>query len=91
MAKVIVAAKVEDLAAWEEGFRSHGDLFRRQTISKPVNIGTNNENEVALIFEPEDLGVFMEVPDNEGPEALANDGFNPETVKFFVVDKEFQL
>ena len=34
MAKVIVTAEVEDAAKWEEGFRTHGDLFRSQTTTK---------------------------------------------------------
>jgi len=91
MAKVVITAKVEDLTKWEEGFRSHGDLFRSQTVTKPVNISTTDGNEVALIFEPEDLGTFMKLLDSAGPEAMANDGVKRETVKIFVMDKEFKL
>jgi hypothetical protein len=91
MAKVVITAEVEDLTKWEEGFRNHSDLFRSQTVTKPINIGTNEGNEVALIFEPEDLGTFMELLDSAGPEAMANDGVKRETVKIFVLDKEFKL
>lgn len=91
MAKVVITAEVEDLVKWEEGFRAHGDLFRRQTITKPISIATNEGNEVALIFEPEDLETFMKILDSEGPEAMANDGVKKETVKVFVLDKEFKL
>ncbi len=33
MPKVVVTAQIEDPARWEEGFRTHGDLLRRQTIA----------------------------------------------------------
>ncbi len=91
MAKVVITAEVEDLTKWEEGFRSHGDLFRRQTNTKPISIATNEGNEVALIFEPEDLGTFMKLLESDGPAAMANDGVKRETVKMFVMDKEFKI
>lgn len=91
MVKVIITGEVEDLAKWEEGFRSHGDLFRRQTVSKPISIATAEGNEVALIFEPEDLETFMKILESEGPAAMANDGVKRETVKMYVLDKEFKL
>ncbi len=91
MAKVVVIAEVEDLVKWEEGFRTHGDLFRRQTITKPISIATGDGNEVALIFEPKDLDTFMSVLDSEGPEAMASDGVKRETVKIFIMDREFKL
>ena len=91
MAKVVITAEVEDLTKWEEGFRSHGDLFRSQTVTKPISIATNEGNEVALIFEPEDLEIFMGLLDSEGPEAMANDGVKRETVKIFVMHKEFNI
>ena len=91
MPKVVITAQVEDLAQWEAGFRSHGDLFRSQTIKNPIDISMNEGNEVALIFEPEDLGTFLELLESAGPEAMANDGVKRETVKMFVMDKEFKL
>ncbi|MCK5277042.1 MAG: hypothetical protein KAK04_00870 [Cyclobacteriaceae bacterium] len=91
MAKVVITAEVEDLVKWEEGFRTHGNLFRSQTNTKPISIATNDGNEVALIFEPEDLDTFMRLLDSEGPEAMANDGVIRETVKLFIMDKEFKL
>ena len=91
MTKVVITAEVEDLAQWEAGFRSHGELFRRQTNSAPISISTNDKNEVALIFEPADLDTFLQILDAEGPEAMANDGVKQETVKMFVMDKEFQI
>ena len=91
MPKVVITAKVEDLASWEVGFRTHGDLFRRQTVNTPVSIATNEDNEVALIFEPEDLDTFFKVLDSEGPAAMANDGVIRDSVKIFALDKEFVL
>jgi hypothetical protein len=91
MAKVVITAKVEDTVKWEEGFRSHGELFRRQTNSNPIHISINDENEVALIFEPKNLETFMHLLESEGPGAMANDGVIRETVKLFVMDKEFQI
>ena len=31
MPKVVITAQVEDAVKWEEGFRTHGELFRSQT------------------------------------------------------------
>ena len=91
MTKVVITAEVEDLAQWEAGFRSHGDLFKRQTNTRPISISTNENNEVALIFEPNDLNTFLQILDAEGPAAMENDGVKGETVKMFVMDKEFQI
>ena len=48
MAKVIITADVEDSAKWEEGFRTHVDLFRSMTVSKPIQMSTNENNEISL-------------------------------------------
>lgn len=91
MAKVLVTAEVEDPVTWENAFRTHGDLFRRQTVNKPVDIAINEGNEVAVLFEPENLETFMGILNTEGPATMANDGVIQETVKIFVLDKQFQL
>ena len=91
MTKVLITAEVEDLVAWEEAFRSHGDLFKRQTVKKPIDIATKEGNEVAVIFRPKNLETFMSILETEGPEAMANDGVKQETVKVFVLDKKFKL
>jgi hypothetical protein len=91
MAKVIITAKVEDPIKWEEGFRTHGELFKRQTCVSPVHISILDDNEVALIFDAENVDTFMQILDTEGPSAMANDGVIRETVKIFVMDKEFHL
>ena len=43
MAKVIITAEVEDVAHWERNFRTHGDLFRSQTVTTPVGIAVQEE------------------------------------------------
>ena len=76
---------------WEEGFRTHGDLFRSQTVTKSINFATIEGNEVAICIEPDDLDTFMQILDSPATaEAMEFDGVKRETVKVFVLDKEFQ-
>ncbi len=92
MPKVVVTAQVEDPAKWEEGFRTHGDLFRSQTVTKPINFATIEGNEVAVCVEPDDLKTFMDILDSPATaEAMEFDGVKRDTVKVFVLDKEFQV
>ena len=89
MTKIIVTAEVEDSARWEAGFRTHGDLFRSQTVSR-VEFATGEGNEVAVCFEPADFDKFMEIFESPATaEAMAFDGVKRETVKVYVMDKEF--
>ena len=90
MPRVVVTAKVKDGAKWEKGFRTHGDLFKRQTVNKPIRFAVTKENEVAILFEPDNLDKYHEVLDSKATEeAMAFDGVKRETVKIFVLDKEF--
>ena len=90
MTRIVVTANVEDLVKWEEGFRTHGDLFRSQTVSGPIGIATTEGNDVAVCFEAENLDTFMEVLDSPATaEAMELDGVNRDTVKVFVMDREF--
>ncbi len=78
------------MVKWEEGFRTHGDLFRSQTVSGPIGITTNEDNEIAVCFDASDLDRFLQGMDSpETAEAMAVDGVKRETVKVFVLDKEF--
>ncbi len=91
MPRVIVTAKVEDAAAWEKGFRTHGDLFREQTATA-MHFTVTNENEVAIQFEMANLDKFLELMESPATaEAMEFDGVKRETVKIFVLDKEFDL
>ena len=90
MPRVVVTAQVEDLEKWEQGFRTHGELFRRQTVTKPIGIAISGVNQIAVCFEPEDLDTFMQImQSSETHEAMDADGINRDTVKAYVFDKEF--
>ena len=89
MPRILITAQVEDSARWKEGFRTHGDLLR--SMSQTVTyFATTDDNEVALYSEPEDLDKFMEVLESPATaEAMGKDGVKRDTVKVFVLDKEF--
>jgi hypothetical protein len=93
MAKIILIFQVEDLSKWEKGFRTHGDLFSNLTIISPWSFVTSYEgNEVALYAEVRDLDTFLKVQESPATVAArAFDGVKQETVKFFVLDKEFHF
>ena len=92
MPKVVVTAQVEDPVKWEKGFRTHGDLFRSQTVTKPINLATIEGNQAVVCFEPDDLDTFMKILDSPATaEAMVLDGVKRETVKVFVLDKEFKV
>jgi len=89
MARVVITARVEDAAKWEQGFRTHGELLRSMT-STVTHFATTDENEVALYAEPTDLAAFMEVLESPATaEAMTMDGVKRDSVKVFVLDKEF--
>jgi len=92
MARVVVTAQVEDAVKWEKSFRTHGDLFRSQTVTKPINLATSEGNMVAVCLEPDNLDTFMKILNSSATaDAMAADGVNRETVKVFVLDKEFKV
>ena len=92
MPKVIITAQVKDPVKWEEGFRTHGDHFRSQTVTTPISFGRIEGNQVAVCLEPNDLAVFMAVMDSPATaEAIAFDGVLRETVKMYVLDREFKV
>lgn len=90
MPRVIVTARVKDAAKWEAGFRTHGALLRSMTST--VTYYTMSEgNEVALYAEPADLDKYFEVLESEATaQAMAFDGVIRESVKIFVLEKEFR-
>ena len=89
MPRVIITAKVEDSTQWERGFRTHGELLG--TMSQSVTWFTaTRDNEVVLYSEPENLDTYMEVLESEETrDAMALDGILRDTVKVYVLDKEF--
>ncbi len=89
MPKVIITAQVEDSKKWEEGFRTHGELLKSMSMSVTY-FTTTGDNEVVLYSEPEDLDKFMKVMDSpDTAEAMTLDGVKRDTVRVFVLDKEF--
>ena len=57
----------------------------------PVGIAVQEDNTVACCFEPTDLNTFMEVLESpESAEAMGTDGVKRDTVKLYVIDREFQ-
>lgn len=92
MPKVVVTAQVEDRVKWEKNFRTHGDLFRSQTVTSPVDFGVIEGEHVAVCFEPADLDTLMKSLGSPATaEAMTFDGVKRETVKVFVLDKSFAL
>ncbi len=92
MVRIVVTANVEDPVKWEEGFRTHGDLFRSQTVSGSIGMATTEGNDVAVCFEVENRDTFMEILNSSATgEAMALDGVNRDTVKVFVMDREFTV
>ena len=90
MPKVIAKIEVEDTAKWEKGFRTHGALFRSQTIKKPIHYAETAKNEILICFEPENIDAYLKGMDSsETEEAMKFDGVKRDTVQIFVLDKEF--
>ncbi len=89
MARVIITAKVEDSAKWEEGFRTHGELLKSMTATVTY-FTISEDNELTLYAEPDEVDKFLEVMDSPATaEAMAYDGVLRDTVKIAVLDKEF--
>jgi len=88
--KVIITANVEDATKWENGFRTHGELFRRQTV-KVCHYSLGKDNQIATCFEMEDLDAYTKLLDSpETAEAMTADGLDRNSVKIFVLDKEYR-
>ena len=64
MHKVVINAEVEDAVKWEEGFRTHGDLFRRQTVSN-IEFKTTDSNRVVICFTVGDLDTYLQLMESE--------------------------
>ena len=91
MSRIIITAQVEDSANWENGFRSHVGLFNDYTATA-VHFAATEDNEVAILWEVANQDRFLELLDApETAEAMAQDGVIRETVKVYVLDKEFNL
>jgi hypothetical protein len=92
MAKIVLTAEVQDAEKWEQGFRTHSDLFRRQTIASPMSFTVTGDNQIAIYAQADDLDAYMEILESPATaEAMADDGVKRETVKVYVLDKELDL
>ena len=91
MPRILITAQVEDLDKWEEGFRTHGDIFRDQTVTS-IHFAKSEGNEVAVYFEMDDLEKYMEILESPvTTEAMGSDGINRDTLKVHMLDNEFEL
>lgn len=90
---ILVIAKCKDQAKWEEGFRTHGDLFRTAYgLSEPVSYGTGDDDYVGACFETNDVARAMSaLSAPETASAMEGDGLLRDTVKVFVFDKELAV
>ena len=89
MRRIVVFAQVENAAEWERRFQTHGELFRDMT--QRVAYYTIQGNEVAICEEVDDLEKYFEVMQSPAAaEAMAGDGVVRESVKVFVLDREFR-
>ena len=90
MPKVIATAQVEDAAKFEQGFRTHGELFKSMTVNKPIYFNVSAQNEIVVCFEPDDVDKYLEILDSRATEeAMEFDGVKRDTVKILPLDKEF--
>jgi len=88
MTRLVITAQVEDGVEWEEGFRTHLDLFREMTVTA-THFAVTDENEVALYEEVTDLDKYFSIMESPATaEAMAHDGVKRDTVRVFVLDKE---
>jgi hypothetical protein len=88
MPRFVATAEVEDVARWEEGFRSHLDLFDEMTVTA-THYTVTDDNHVAVYHELADLDTFFSIMESPAArDAMARDGVRPGTLKVFVLDKE---
>ena len=91
MPKVLVVAQCKDPVKWEQGFRTHSELFRSMTV-KSMSYGMSGDNYIAVCGEPSDLAAYLKALESPATaEAMAFDGILRDTVKFFVLDKELEV
>jgi hypothetical protein len=93
MPKIVATIQVADLAEWEERFRTHGELFRRQTINGQYDYAMVSEgNRVVLCADVGNVDTFFNVLESaEAEHAKEFDGVKRETIEFFVLDRQFKF
>lgn len=90
--KILITAQVKDSAAWEQAFRTHGELFKSSGSYSPIVYGIGEDNHVAVLEEVPDIDAFnktMNSPENVA--TMDGDGVIQDTVKVIVLDKELSF
>ena len=89
MPTVVITADVDDAAKWEQNFRTHGKLFRDQTVKK-VKFAVTGENQVACSFKVKDLDTYKKLLESDlTADAMRSDGVRRDIVLFFLLVKSF--
>jgi len=81
------------LRKWEERFLAHGDLFRRQTNDGQYDYTMIEDGKhVVLCAEVSDADTFFKALESQDAEDAKDlDSVHRETIKFFVLDKQFKF
>lgn len=91
MTKIIITAQAQDLAKWEQTFRTHTELFQSYTAGS-VAYGAAEGNTVGVCFEVEDAAAALKIIQSEATaKAMSVDGVLRETARILVLDKEVRL
>ncbi len=91
MTKIIVTAQVQDIAKWEQTFRTHAELFRSYTANS-MHYGMADGNTVGVCFEVEDAAAALKALQSQATaEAMGADGVLRETARILVLDKDLKL
>lgn len=89
--RIVVTAEVADTAKWEQGFRTHGDLFRSMSLSESFYAINDDSKRIAVYTEPENLDQFMTVLESQATaDAMEFDGIDRDTVNVFVLDDKLE-
>ena len=82
---------MEDSKEWEDGFRTHRDLFKSMTATA-VRYAVTDDNQIAVCTEATDQAKYFEVLESRATvDAMKSDGVKRDTVKVFVLDKKLDL
>lgn len=89
MAMIVLTADVEDGATWEREYRTHGDLFEAAGLGT-MHYTVSDNGHVVMCTDVDDVDSYMEFMSSQSTQdAMKNDGVKRDTVKLFVLDKEF--
>jgi len=89
--RIVVTAEVADTAKWEQGFRTHGDLFKSMSLSESFYAINDDNKRIAVYTEPENLDQFMAVLESQATaDAMESDGIDRDTVNVFVLENKFE-